>query len=155
LSPVFSNGSMLYVQEPGTGRVTSVDLQRRAIVRSAVVDGSTAMNPLQWLADRLFPPAFAGGIPRTAALSPDGTVLYVMGAFGRGNAVAAIDVHDFHVIGRWKLDGGGSLWLSGDGQTLFVTNNGGDRLSILHFDTGSVIIVTPTPPAYGFLPLPN
>jgi DNA-binding beta-propeller fold protein YncE len=113
------------------------------------------MNPLQWLADQLFPPAMAGGIPRSAALSPDGTVLYVTAVFGEGVGVAAIDVHDFHVVGHWKLNGGGSLWLSGDGQTVYVTNNGGDRLSILHLGTGSVVTVTPTVPVYDFLPLPN
>jgi len=155
LSPVFSTGSMLYVHEPGTRRVTSVDLLRRAIIRSTVVNASTALNPLQWLADKLFPPALAGGIPRSVALSPDGTVLYVTAVFGEGIGVAAIDVHDFHVLGHWKLNGGGSLWLSGDGQTVYVTNNGGDRLSILHLATGSVVTVTPTAPVYDFLPLPN
>lgn len=155
LSPVFSTGSMLYVHEPGTRRITSVDLLRRAIVRSTVVNASTALNPWQWLADKLFPPALAGGIPRSAALSPDGTVLYVTAVFGEGIGVAAIDVHDFHVLGHWKLNGGGSLWLSGDGQTVYVTNNGGDRLSILHLATGSVVTVTPTAPVYDFLPLPN
>jgi DNA-binding beta-propeller fold protein YncE len=154
LSPMFSTGSMLYVHEPGTGRITSVDLQQRTIVRSAVVDAPTAaMNPMQWLADKLFPPAFAGGIPRSAALSPDGTVLYVTGAFGRGTGVAAIDVRTLHLLSQWKLDGGGSLWLSGDGQAVFVTNNAGDRLSILHLGTGSVVTMTLTPPAYDFLPL--
>jgi DNA-binding beta-propeller fold protein YncE len=69
--------------------------------------------------------------------------------------VAAIDVHDFHVVAQWKLDGGGSLWLSGDGQTVYVTNNGGDRLSILHLETGSVVTVTPAAPVYDFLRLPN
>jgi DNA-binding beta-propeller fold protein YncE len=155
LSPVFSTGPTLYVHEPRTGRITSVDLERRTIVRSADIDAPTALNPLQWLANKLFPPALAGGIPRTAALSPDGTILYVTGAFGRGAVVAAIDVRDFHVVAQWKLDGGGSLWLSGDGQTVYVTNNGGDHLSILHLRTGSVVTVTPTAPAYDFLPLPN
>jgi DNA-binding beta-propeller fold protein YncE len=152
LSPVFSTGSKLYIHEPGTGRITSVDLERRAIVRSAAIDAPTALNPLQWLADKLFPPALAGGIPRTGALSPDGTILYVTGG---GVGVAAIDVRDFHVVGQWKLAGGGSLWLSGDGQTIYVTTNGGDRLSILHLGTGSVVTVTPSAPVYDFLPLPN
>jgi len=155
LSPVFSTGSMLYVHEPGTGRITSVDLLRRTITRSAVVNAPTAMNPLQWLANKLFPPALAGGIERSAALSPDGTVLYVTGAVGRGVGVAAIDVRDFHVISQWKLDGGGSLWLSGDGQTVFVTSNGGDRLSILHLRTGSVVPITLSPPGQDFLPIPD
>jgi len=155
LSPVFSTGSMLYVHEPGTGRITSVDLERRTIVHSATVNWPTALNPLQWLANKLFPPALAGGIPRTAALSPDGTVLYVTGAFGRGVGVAAIDVRDFHVIAQWKVDGGGSLWLSGDGQTVYVSTNGGDRLSILHLATGSVVTVTPAAPGFEFLLLPN
>ena len=155
LSPVFSAGSMLYVHEPGTRRITSVDLLRRTIVRSAVVNASTALNPLQWLADKLFPPALAGGIPRSAALSPDGSVLYVTDVFGLGIGVAAIDVHDFHVMGQWKLEYGGSLWLSGDGRTVFVTNNGGERLSILRLSDGSVVTVTPTPRGQDFLPIPN
>ena len=154
LSPVFSGGSKLYVHEPGSGQISSVDLERRTIVRTDIVNAPTAaLNPMQWLADKLFPPAFAGGIPRSAALSPDGTVLYVTGAFGRGTGVAAIDVQSFHVLSQWKLDGGGSLWLSGDGQSVFVTNNGGDRLSILHLGSGSVVTVALTQPAYDFLPL--
>jgi hypothetical protein len=158
LSPVFSSSSTLYVHEPGTGRITSVDLLRRTITRSAVVNAPTAFNPLGWLADTLFPPALAGGIPRSAALSPDGTVLYVTGAFGQGSGhigVAAIDVRDYRVISHWNLEGGGSLWLAGDGQTVFVTTNGGDRLSILHLSTGSVVTVAPTPPGQDFLPIPN
>jgi hypothetical protein len=155
LSPVFSTGSTLYVHEPGTGRITTVDLLRRTITRSAVVNAPTALNPLRWLADTLFPPALAGGIPRSAALSPDGTVLYVTGAFGQGIGVAAVDVRDYRVISHWNLEGGGSLWLSGDGQTVFVTTNGGDRLSILRLSTGSVVTVAPTPPGQDFLPIPN
>jgi hypothetical protein len=91
---VFSTGSTLYVHEPGTGRITTVDLLRRTISRSAVVNAPTALNPVRWLADTLFPPALAGGIPRSAALSPDGTVLYVTGAFGQGIGVAAVAVRD-------------------------------------------------------------
>jgi DNA-binding beta-propeller fold protein YncE len=157
LSPVFSTGSMLYVHEPGTRRVTSVDLVRRTIVRSSVVNATavTALNPLPWLADRLFPPALAGGIPRSAALAPDGSVLYATSVFGDGVGVAAIDPRDFHVISQWKLDGGGSLWLSGDGQTVFVTNQGGDRLSVLHLGAGSVVTAALNPPGYDFLPIPN
>jgi hypothetical protein len=155
LSPVFSSGSMLYVHEPGTRRLTSIDLVRRTIVRSSVVNGPTALNPLQWLADKIFTPVLAGGIPRSAALSPDESVLYVTGAFGQGIGVAAIDPRDLHVISQWKLDGGGSLWLSGDGQTVFVTNQGGDRLSILHLGAGSVVTATLSPPGYDFLPIPN
>jgi DNA-binding beta-propeller fold protein YncE len=157
LSPVFSTGSMLYVHEPGTRRVTSIDLVRRTIVRSSVVNATatTALDPLQWLADRLFPPALAGGIPRSAALSPDGSILYATSVFGNGVGVAAIDPRDLHVIRQWKLDGGGSLWLSGDGQAVFVTNQGGDRLSILHLGAGSVVTAALSPPGYDFLPIPN
>ena len=156
LSPVFArDGSMLYVQEPGTGRLTVVDLQRRAIVRSAIVNAPTAFNPLQWVADRLFPPAFAGGIPRTAAISPDGTSLYVTGGFDRPIGIGAVRLSDFHVSGQWSLDGGGSLWLSGDGGMVYVLNNGGDQLSILHLDSSSVTTVKLSPPGYDFLALPN
>ena len=157
LSPVFSTGAMLYVHEPGTRRVTSVDLVRRVIVRSAVVNANapTAQNPLQWLADKLFPPAIAGGIPRSAALSPDGSVLYATAVFGEGIGVVAIDVRDFRVVSQWKLDGGGSLWLSGDGRAVFVTSNGGDRLSILQLGSGSLVSLTLSPPGQDFLPIPN
>ncbi len=156
LSPVFSrDGSMLYVQEPGTGRVTVVDLQRRVMVRSAIVDAPTAFNPLQWIADRLFSPAFAGGIPRTAAISPDGKFLYVTGGFDRPVGIGAVRLTDFHVSGQWSLDGGGSLWLSGDGGAIYVLNNGSDQLSILHLDSGSVTTVKLSPPGYDFLALPN
>ncbi len=154
LSPVFSpDGSMLYVQEPGTGRITAVDLQRHTIVRSAIVETPTAFNPLRWLADRLFPPAFAGGIPRSAAISRDGTYLYVTGGFGRPIGVGAVRLLDFHVSGQWSLEGGGSLWLSGDGRTLCVLDNGGIRLSILNVASGSVTTVKLSGPGYDFLAL--
>lgn len=156
LSPVFSqDGSMLYLQEPGTGRLTVVDLQRRAIVRSAIVNAPTVFSPLPWVVDRLFPPAFAGGIPRTAAISPDGTSLYVTGGFERPIGIGAVRVTDFHVSGQWSLEGGGSLWLSGDGGTIYVLNNGSDQLSILHLDSGSVTTVKLSAPGYDFLALPN
>jgi DNA-binding beta-propeller fold protein YncE len=79
----------------------------------------------------------------------------VTGGFGRGVGVAAVSTRDFHVVGQWTIDGGGSLWLSGDGQTVYVTSNAGDRLSILNLHTGSVVTVTSTPAAYDFLPIPN
>jgi DNA-binding beta-propeller fold protein YncE len=154
LSPVFSpDGSMLYVQEPGTGRITVVDLQARKIVRSAIVNAPTALNPVRWLADRLFPPAFAGGIPRTAVLSLDGAYLYVTGGFGRPIGIGLVRVSDFRVSGQWSLEGGGSLWLSGDGRTLYVLDNGGGNLSILNVATGSVIKVKLFGPGYVFLAL--
>jgi len=154
LSPVFSrDGSMLYVHEPGTGRVTVVDLQRRTIVRSAIVEAPTASNALRWLADRLFSPAFAGGIPRSAAVSPDGAYLYVTGAFDKPIGVAALRLYDFRVSGQWSLQGGGSLWLSSDGGTVYALNNGGDHLSILQLDRASVTVVKLSPPGYDFLAL--
>jgi hypothetical protein len=156
MSSVFSaDGSMLYAYEGGTGRITSIDLTRRAIIRTAVVNAPTAFDPFGWLADRLFPPVYAGGLSRSAALSPDGTVLYVTGAFDRPVGVAAIDLRDFHVNAQWKVDAGGSLWLSGDGQTLYATRNAGDQLTILHLGDGSVVTVPLTPSGSDFLPLAN
>jgi hypothetical protein len=156
LSPVFSpDGSMLYVQEPGTGRITSIDLQRRKILRSETVNAPTALNPFHWLVDAVFLPAYAGGIPRTAVISPDGTYLYVTGGFGRPIAIGAVRLRDFNVAGEWKLDGGGSLWLSADGRTLYVLNNNADQLSILQLDTGSVTTRKLSGSGYDFLVLPR
>lgn len=156
LSPVFSpDGSMLYLQEPGTGRITVLDLQQRKIVRSATVNAPTAFNPLPWLANHLFPPAYAGGIARTAVISPDGSSLYVTGAFGMGIDIWAVHTRDLSRSGDWKLNGGGSLWLSGDGRVLYALNNGGDQLSILQFDSGSVTTKKLTGLGYDFLMLPQ
>jgi DNA-binding beta-propeller fold protein YncE len=156
LSPVFSpDGSMLYVQEPGTGRITSVDLHRRKILRSETVNAPTALNPLHWLADHVFPPAYAGGIPRTAVISADGNYLYVTGGFGKPTGIGAVRLRDFSVAGEWKLEGGGSLWLSADGRTLYALNNGGDQLSILHFDSGAVATKKLPGLGYDFLTLPR
>ncbi len=156
LSPVFSpDSSALYLQEPGTGWITVVDLQRRKIVRSAIVNAPTALNPLPWLADHLFPPAYAGGIARTAVISPDGSTLYVTGAFGKGIEIWAVRARDLSRSGDWKLDGGGSLWLSGDGRVLYALNNGGDQLSILQLESGSVTTKKLPGVGYDFMMLPR
>lgn len=152
LSPVFSpDGAMLYLHEGGTGRITAVDLRQRAIVATTVVKSVAQLDPFGWLADRLFPPAFAGGIPRTAAISPDGGYLYVTGSFGGPSVIWAVRLPDLKPVRAFSNAPGTGVWLSGDGRTLYVSADDGLSLSVLHLDTGAVLTVHLSAPAFEFL----
>jgi hypothetical protein len=87
-------------------------------------------------------------------ISPDGSTLYVTGAFGKGIEIWTVRTRDLSRAGDWKLDGGGSLWLSGDGRMLYALNNGGDQLSILQLESGSVTTKKLPGLGYDFLMLP-
>jgi DNA-binding beta-propeller fold protein YncE len=148
VSPAFSrDGSTLLLHEAGSGRIEVVDLQKRATVHSSTLSASTSFNPFGWLADRLFLPAYAGGIPRTVVLSPDGTRAYaVMGDLW------SVALPSLHVLSRKAVpDGAASIWLSGDENTIYALNNGGSELSVLHRDGTPVATIPLATPAYDFL----
>jgi DNA-binding beta-propeller fold protein YncE len=144
VSPVFSrDGSILVLHEGGTGRIEVIDLQRRAIVHSTRLTAAASLDPFSWLADRLFPPAYAGGIPRSAALSADGSRLYAISIFGGPGSYWVVHLPDLRVLNSTTApDAGGEIWLSGDGNTVYLLNNGGTELSVLHSDGSRVATIT-------------
>jgi hypothetical protein len=148
VSPAFSRaGETLVLHEAGSGRIEVIDLHKRTTVHSSTLSASASFNPFGWLADRLFLPAYAGGIPRSVVLSPDGTRAYA--AMGDLWSVA---LPSLHVLSRKAVsDGATSIWLSGDGNTIYALNNGGTELSVLQAD-GTLVAKVPLPtPTYDFL----
>jgi DNA-binding beta-propeller fold protein YncE len=145
-TPVFSpDGKTLYLDEGGTGALTMVDLTNRRIVRSMKFAAADP-NPLALLGSLVVTPVYAGGIPRTAALSPDGTWLYAAGA-----GVSLVRLPDLSVRGRWVPDVSvNSVWASADGQTIYVLSRG-DELHVLRTDGSQVAKLGLPANTYGFI----
>jgi DNA-binding beta-propeller fold protein YncE len=138
VSPVFSpDGNTLYLHEGGTGSLHVVDLVHQTVVKSMKV-ASADTNPLAWLRSLLVIDAYAGSISRTVAISPDGTWLYTVGAFGAPGGVTLVHLPDLAVRGRWLPDVSlKSVWVSADGRTIYLLENG-DQLRVLRTD-GSLV----------------
>jgi len=153
VSPVFSpDGNTLYLHEGGTGTLHVVDLVHQSIVKSTNVTAAADPNPLGWLGSLLVAEVDAGGIPRTAALSPDGNWLYAVGAFGARGGVSLVHLPDLSVKGRW-LPGvvPASVWVSADGQTIDVLTQNGDELRVLRTDGSQVARLTLPANTSGFI----
>jgi hypothetical protein len=151
VSPVFSpDGNTLYLHEGGTGKLHAVDLVHQKIIKSTKVAAADT-NPLAWLRSLLVTDADAGGIPRTAAVSPDGTWLYAVGIFGAPGGVSLVHLPDLAVKGRWLPTVGlNSVWVSADGRTIYLLG-ADDQLSVLRTD-GSLIAKVALPAnASGFI----
>jgi hypothetical protein len=150
LSPVFSpDGNTLYLHEGGTGALHVVDLVQQKIARSTNV-AIAGTNPLAWLRSLLVTDADAGGIPRTVAVSPDGTWLYAVGGFRAQGGVSLVHLPDLAVKGRWLNIALNSVWVSADGQTIYLLDSA-DQLLVLRTD-GSVIAKVALPAnAWGFI----
>lgn len=153
VSPAFSRDrSTLVLHEGGTGRIEVINLESRTIVRSTKLSASSSIDPLRWMADRVFAPAYAGGIPRTVVLSPDGTRLYAVSIFGYPGGLWTVKLPDLQVQAHKDVpDDDGSIWLSGDGQTIYLLNNGGTELSVVHPDGTKVATISLAATGYDFL----
>ncbi|TME85897.1 MAG: hypothetical protein E6I43_05245 [Chloroflexi bacterium] len=151
VSPVFSgDGKTLYLHEGGTGALHVIDLVQRKIVTSTKVASADA-NPLAWLRSLLVTDAAAGGIPRTVALSPDGTWLYAVGAFGARGGVGIVHLTDLAVKARWLPDVSlDSVWVSADGGTIYLLGTG-DQLRVLRTDGSQIAKVTLPANSWGFI----
>jgi hypothetical protein len=151
VSPVFSpDGNTLYLHEGGTGALHVVDLVRRKIVTSTKV-AAVDSNPLAWLGSLLVAPAYAGGIDRTAAVSPDGTWLYTIGDFGAPGGVSLVHLPDLAVKGRWLPDVSfNSVWVSADGLTIYLLGTG-DELRVLRADSSQVAKLSLPANTFGFI----
>ena len=147
VSPVFSpDGNTLYLHEGGTGALHVIDLVQRKIVTSTKV-AAADINPLAWLRSLLVTDAYAGGIPRTAAVSPDGTWLYAVGSGG----VALVHLPDLAVKGHWLPDVSfDSVWVSADGETVYLLGPG-DQLRVLRKDGSQVAKLTLPASTFGFI----
>ena len=149
LAPVFSpDGTMLYLHEgfSGQGGLQAVDLVQRKIVKSTKHLGQ-AMSPLRWLVERFVTPAYAGGSLRTAAVSPDGSWLYLIAEGG---------VHAYHLPELsqkavwlpsptvWFSGDGPSaaVWVSGDSRTVYVLGRD-ERVYIVRAADGALVASTP------------
>jgi len=133
LSP---DGNTLYLHEGGTGALHAVDLIHQT-VRSTKV-ASADNNPLAWLRSLLVTDAYAGSISRTAAVSPDGSWLYTVGAFSAPGGATLVHLPDLAVKGRWLPEVSlHSVWVSADGRTIYLLENG-DQLRVLRTD-GSLV----------------
>jgi hypothetical protein len=152
VSPVFSSdGTTLYLHEGGTGRLVAIDLVRQKVSGSVKV-ALAQFDPLALLGSMLATPVYAGGIPRTAALSPDGNWLYAVGAFGAPGGVSVVHLPDLKVKSRWMPDVfPDSVWVSADGRTIFVLTQEGSIVRLLRPD-GSLIGKASLPSMpYGFV----
>jgi DNA-binding beta-propeller fold protein YncE len=150
VSPVFSaDGNALYLHEGGTGALHMIDTAERKIGTSTKV--AAADNPLAWLRSLLVTDAYAGGIPRTVALSPDGTWLYAVGAFGAPGGIAIVHLPGLAVKGRWLPDVSfNSVWVSADGRTIYLLGNG-DELRVLRADGSYVAKLSLPSNTFGFI----
>ncbi len=151
VSPVFSaSGTTLYLHEGGSGRLAVIDLLARRSANSVTI--ALARNPLAWLEGLFVTPAYAGGVPRTAALSPDGHWLYAVGIFEAPGGVSVIHLPDLQRKARWlpnlSFD---SIWASADGQTIYALRQSTDTVRLLHTDGTQYASVTLPPMANGFV----
>jgi hypothetical protein len=155
VSPVFSpDGNTLYLHEGGTGALHVVDLVHQTIVTSTKV-ATVDTIPFAWLGSLLVTPAYAGGIDRTAAVSPDGTWLYAIGDFGARGGVALVHLPDLAVNGRWLPDVSfNSVWISADGRTIYLLANG-DELRVLRADGSQVAKLSLPANTYGNFIVPT
>ena len=151
VSPVFSaDGNTLYLHEGGTGALHVIDLVHEKIVKSTTV-ATADTNPFAWLRSLLVTDAYAGGIDRTAAVSPDGTWLYVIGDFGAPGGVSLVHLPDLAVKGRWLPDVSfNSVWVSADGRTIYLLGNG-DELRVLRADGSEVAKLSLPANTFGFI----
>lgn len=151
VSPVFSHdGNTLYLHEGGTGALHVVDLLGGTVSNSTKV-ATAGANLLAWLESLLVTPVEAGGIPRTAAVSPDETWLYAVGIFGAPGGVSLVHLPDLGVKGRWLPDVSlRSVWVSADGLTIYLTNDG-NELRVLRTDGSQVAKLTLPANTSGFV----
>jgi hypothetical protein len=151
VSPVFApDGNTLYLFEGGTGSLNVVDLVHRTVRPKKVAAADS--NPLAWIGSLLVAPAYAGGIDRTAAVTPDGTWLYTVGDFGMPGGVSVVHLPDLAVKGKWLSDVAlGSVWVSGDGQTIYLLGQNRGEVRVLHTDGSQVAKVTLPTDTIGFI----
>jgi WD40 repeat protein len=142
LAPIFTpDGQLLYLhQYPAFGDFMQVvDLRTHTLLGPVPTPTKTEQpGPFSWL----FPLAYAGGVPSSVPVSPDGLKVYSAAT----GAIAVLRVPDLKPLTR--LAEGYSLnevWISGDGKTVYATD-GGKGILVMRED-GSTQPITVTLPA--------
>lgn len=147
LSPIFTpDGQLLYLHQwPGFGDTMQViDLANRRLVGPVPTPTNPDQSgPFGWLITN----AYAGGVASTVPISPDGLKLYS----ATDNGVVVMRIPDLKPVA--KLATGfkaNEVWISGDGQTIFVTSADGRSLVVMRSD-GSNLKTVALPAAGGFI----
>ena len=147
LSPIFTpDGQLLYLHQwPSFGDTFQVvDLTSRRLVGPASTPTDTSRGgPFAGL----FTNAYAGGVASTVPISPDGLKLYS----ATHDGVVVLRVPDLKPIGRLAPGfRANEVWVSGDGQTIYVTAEDGRSLAVVRAD-GSGQKTVALPGAAGFI----
>ena len=152
VAPVFSaDRRTLYLHEGGTGALTEVDLVHQRVTSSAKV-ALKGVDPLAWLSGLVVMPAYAGGIPRTVALSPDGNWLYAVSIFGGPRGVFVVHLPDLRVRAKWLTSFSfDTVWAEPDGQTISVLSQDTNTLRILRADGSAVATIALPAHVDGFI----
>jgi DNA-binding beta-propeller fold protein YncE len=90
-----------------------------------------------------------GGSPQDVKLSPDGTTFYVANRYIRTkhtSGVQLVSASTFRLVGfiRTRLDSHG-LYVSRNTQELYVTNRGGESITVIDFATRHIVAVWRVP----------
>jgi hypothetical protein len=148
VAPIFTpDGQLLYLhQYPSFGDVMQViDLRTHALLGPVPTPTKIEQpGPFSWL----FTTAYAGGVPSTVPVAPDGLKVY---SAARG-AIVVLRVPDLKPLAR--LAEGYSLnevWISGDGRTVYATDGGKGLLVMREDGTGQPVVVTLPLPIDGFI----
>lgn len=152
VAPVFSaDRRTLYLHEGGTGALTQVDLVHQRVTSSAKV-ALKDVDPLAWLSGLVVMPAYAGGIPRTATLSPDGNWLYAVSIFGGPRGVFVVHLPDLRVRAKWLASFSfDTVWAEPDGRTISVLSQDTNTLRILRADGSDVATIALPAHVDGFI----
>lgn len=132
-SPIFTpDGQLLYLQQcPCFGNAMQVvDLTTRKLLGPVATPTKVEQrSPFAWL----IRDAYAGGVASTVPLSPDGLKLYS----ATDDGVMVLRVPDLKPLA--KLAPGlktGTVWISGDGRTIYATSEDGKRVVVVRSDGG-------------------
>jgi hypothetical protein len=148
LSPIFTpDGHLLYLhQVPGFGDTMQViDLARQKLLGPVPTPTKLDQSgPFAWL----IKDAYAGGVPSTVPLSPDGLKLYV----AQGHGVMVLRVPDLKPLALLApAFPANEVWVSGDGRTIYATSTDGKHLLVMGDDGSNQNTVTFADPTNGFV----
>jgi len=147
LAPIFTpDGQLLYLHlaTPSENAMQVVDLAHHRLLGPTPTPTKPGQDgPFAWLATG----AYAGGVASTVPVSPDGLKLYAASRDG----VMVLRIPDLKPLARLgpglKVD---EVWISGDGQTVYATVDGGKLLVVMGAN-GIVRSVTLPSPGAGFI----
>lgn len=136
LSPIFTpDGQILYLR---SGRfIQAVEVKSRRLTAAVAIPRKLDdRGPFGWLVGQ----AQAGYIASTVPVSPDGTKLYISGSDG----ITVLRVPDLKPIAILApgLDLG-EVWISGDGKTVYATDQGKHMYVVPESGGAPITVTTP------------